>query len=84
VFPCTNPAQQAVQQDLPPGRTTAPPDPNTPIFVNSTAHQRRKRVDHSGEDLNTPPYQINNAAGVLSDKTADVRYILISDYSFYG
>ncbi|KAI8974202.1 alpha-glucosidase [Trametes punicea] len=68
-YPCTDPFEQAREQDLPPARTTLPPDPNTPIFGNS-AH--RKRVDHSHDDVQNPPYHIDNFAGsgALSDKTA--------------
>ncbi len=36
----------------------------------------RKRVDHTGDDLLNPPYQIQNDAGigVLSDRTAYVSF----------
>ncbi|EIN04606.1 alpha-glucosidase [Punctularia strigosozonata HHB-11173 SS5] len=142
VFPCTDPAQQAIEQNLPPQRTSSPPDPDTPIFggtasatassskattasassasaVSSVsvsassvpassistsatsasassasvaassaprasasaisprekkigaAKREQQPISHDGEDMNTPPYQINNAAGVLSSKTAD-------------
>ncbi|KAJ7063684.1 glycoside hydrolase family 31 protein [Mycena amicta] len=67
-LPCDNPFQQAINQGLPPPRSSAPPDPNTPIFVNSTAVGRRNKRDN----LLVPPYSINNAApgGNLSSKTA--------------
>ncbi|EIN04610.1 glycoside hydrolase [Punctularia strigosozonata HHB-11173 SS5] len=35
------------------------------------AKREQQPINHYGEDLNTPPYQINNAAGVLSSETAD-------------
>ncbi|KAI0669390.1 alpha-glucosidase [Trametes maxima] len=68
-YPCTDPFEQAKEQDLPPARTTAPPDRDTPIFGNS---QYRKRVDHSQDNVQSPPYAIANFAGsgALSDKTA--------------
>ncbi|KAI0695583.1 alpha-glucosidase [Cerioporus squamosus] len=73
-YPCTDPFEQAKEQDLPPARTTSPPDPNAPIFGQQPLSSRRnvKRVDHSGEDVQTPPYAIANFAGTgaLSDKTA--------------
>ncbi|KAG5336840.1 hypothetical protein C0989_011815 [Termitomyces sp. Mn162] len=64
-LPCNDPFQQAVEQDLPPARTSPPPDPNAPIFVNSTVKAKR-------DDILSPPYSINNAAGPLSAKTASV------------
>ncbi|KAI0648521.1 alpha-glucosidase [Trametes meyenii] len=68
-YPCTDPFEQAKEQDLPPARTTVPPDHDTPIFGNS---QHQKRVDHSHDDVQNPPYAIANFAGTgaLSDKTA--------------
>ncbi|KAF9047043.1 glycoside hydrolase family 31 protein [Hymenopellis radicata] len=64
-LPCEDPFQQAIQQALPPNRTTAPPDHDSPIFVNSTSVSRRRK-----RDLLTPQYAIDNAAGALSSKTA--------------
>ncbi|KAF5387031.1 hypothetical protein D9615_002119 [Tricholomella constricta] len=63
-MPCTDPFQQAIEQNLPPPRSNAPPDPNTPIFVNSSAIKVKR------DDILNPPYAINNAAGALSGKTA--------------
>ncbi|KAJ7611672.1 alpha-glucosidase [Roridomyces roridus] len=62
-IPCTDPFQQAINQDLPPARTTAPPPPDAPIFGNPAPRKR---------DLLVPQYSINNAApgGNLSSKTA--------------
>ncbi|KAI0081490.1 alpha-glucosidase [Panus rudis PR-1116 ss-1] len=82
-YPCTDPFQQAKEQDLPPARLTPPPDPNAPIFNQTQAPsqsalslaKRGPVPDHSGEDLQSPPYSIANAAGIgaLSDKTANVE-----------
>ncbi|TFK83789.1 glycoside hydrolase family 31 protein [Polyporus arcularius HHB13444] len=73
-YPCTDPFEQAKQQDLPPARTSSPPDPDAPIFGQEPFSAKRhvKRVDHSGDDVQTPPYAIANFAGngALSDKTA--------------
>ncbi|KAI0648507.1 alpha-glucosidase [Trametes meyenii] len=68
-YPCTDPFAQAVEQDLPPSRKTLPPAHDTPIFGSS---QLQKRVDHTHDDVQNPPYAIANAAGTgaLSDKTA--------------
>jgi len=52
---------------MPPPRTAPVPDPNTPIFTN-TSGQLTKR------DLLKPQYAINNAAGALSSKTAFVSF----------
>ncbi|KAJ6606229.1 alpha-glucosidase [Mycena vulgaris] len=67
-LPCDNPFEQAVNQALPPPRSTLPPPPDTPIFVNSTPVRRRSKRDN----LLVPQYSINNAApgGNLSSKTA--------------
>ncbi|KAG6818327.1 hypothetical protein H0H93_005954, partial [Arthromyces matolae] len=67
VYPCTDPFQQAIDQQLPPPRTSAPPDPDTPIFINSS-----KNLNIVKRDILSPPYNINNAAGALSSKTASV------------
>ncbi|KAG6902075.1 hypothetical protein C0995_004774 [Termitomyces sp. Mi166 len=64
-FPCSDPFQQAIEQNIPPPRTTPPPDPNAPIFVNSTVKAKR-------DDILSPPYAINNAAGPLSSRTGFV------------
>ncbi|GBE82887.1 Probable alpha/beta-glucosidase [Sparassis crispa] len=69
VYPCDDPFAQAEAQGLPPARTTVPPDPNTPIFGNET-YPIRKRADTSGYNVLNPPYAIDNAAGVLSNRTS--------------
>ncbi|KAJ7494439.1 alpha-glucosidase [Mycena galericulata] len=67
-IPCDDPYEQAIQQDLPPARSTPPPDPNTPIFVDTKPVRRQAKRDN----LLVPQYAINNAApgGNLSSKTA--------------
>ncbi|GLB35686.1 putative glycosyl hydrolase 31 family protein [Lyophyllum shimeji] len=64
-LPCTDPFQQAKDQGLPPKRTDPIPDPNAPIFVNSSSVRLVKR-----DDFLNPPYAINNAAGLISSHTA--------------
>lgn len=80
-FPCTDPFAQAKEQDLPPPRSTIPPDTNTDPFNQTTpaVQPLRKRssssaVDHTGDNLQSPAYTINNQAGsgALSDRTAYV------------
>ncbi|PPQ96021.1 hypothetical protein CVT25_013883 [Psilocybe cyanescens] len=68
VYPCADPFAQAIEQSLPPPRRNPPPHADAPIFGNSSAElaQLSKR-----DDLLNPPYAINNAAGVLSSKTAN-------------
>ncbi|EIM82359.1 alpha-glucosidase [Stereum hirsutum FP-91666 SS1] len=73
-YPCDDPFEQAREQDLPPNRTTAAPDPSTPIFDDYTSNVTLKRRDfpipsHDGEDVLIPPYAIDNAAVTLSNKT---------------
>ncbi|CCM04538.1 uncharacterized protein FIBRA_06719 [Fibroporia radiculosa] len=74
--PCNDPFQQAADQDLPPPRTTIPPDPNAPIFVNSSSAENsftlalHKRQLDSNENVLNPPYAIHNAAGALSNLTS--------------
>ncbi|KAI0263723.1 glycoside hydrolase family 31 protein [Gloeopeniophorella convolvens] len=69
-YPCDDPFAQAIAQDLPPPRSSSPPDPHAPIFGNTTALAKRNAPSHAGDDLLNPPYAIDNAAGVLSDRTA--------------
>ncbi|KAG6808712.1 hypothetical protein H0H92_003164, partial [Tricholoma furcatifolium] len=84
-YPCTDPFQQAIEQDLPPARTSPPPNPNTPIFVNSTSKVHAKR-----DDILSPPYAINNAAGPLSARTAPVDakhyngLVMYDTHNLYG
>ncbi|KAF8888302.1 glycoside hydrolase family 31 protein [Infundibulicybe gibba] len=59
-LPCDDPFQQAIEQALPPPRSSAPPNAQAPIFVNTMTKR----------DINNPPYAINNVAGNLSSKTA--------------
>lgn len=73
-LPCDDPYQQAIQMNIPPPRANPPPDPNTPIFVNSSGQPLSRRDDI---DLMNPPYAINNAQGALSSKTAFVSKISI-------
>ncbi|EPS98338.1 hypothetical protein FOMPIDRAFT_133460 [Fomitopsis schrenkii] len=65
--PCADPFQQAIDNDDPPARTTLPPAPNAPIFGN----EYRKREYTGPVNVVDPPYTINNAAGSLSNKTAN-------------
>ena len=67
-YPCDDPFQQARDQDYPPARDYPPPDPNTPIFQNSTTRKRQ----HAGDDLLNPPYAIQNGFPYLSDRTVYV------------
>ncbi|KAJ4475469.1 glycoside hydrolase family 31 protein [Lentinula aciculospora] len=64
VLPCTDPFQQAQEMALPPPRTAPAPDPNTPIFGNSSLSLIKR------DDLLNPPYAIQNAAGNLSALTS--------------
>ncbi len=74
-YPCTDPFAQAEEQILPPPRTTLPPAHDSPIFGGSAL---QKRIDHSHDDVQNPPYAIANSAGTgaLSDKTAYVNTCL--------
>ena len=67
-YPCTDPFEQAREQNLPPPRSSSPPPPDTPIL------KLQKRVDHTGDNLQDPLYHIQNDAGsgALSDRTAYV------------
>ncbi|EKM83265.1 hypothetical protein AGABI1DRAFT_69538 [Agaricus bisporus var. burnettii JB137-S8] len=64
-LPCDDPFQQARDANLPPPRSSQPPDPNAPIFQNDSRPQLRKR-----DDILDPPYAIDNDAGALSSRTA--------------
>ncbi|EPQ50643.1 alpha-glucosidase [Gloeophyllum trabeum ATCC 11539] len=74
VYPCTDPFAQAIEQNLPPNRTTLPPAPDAPIsHDNSTANSTGtvlKRQALTDDEMLNPPYAIDNAAGGLSNKTA--------------
>ncbi|KAK7679584.1 hypothetical protein QCA50_017294 [Cerrena zonata] len=71
-YPCTDPFEQARQQNLPPPRSTLPPDPNALIFNQTAALRKRAVIDHTGEDLQNPPYAIEISTTALSDRTAYV------------
>ncbi|KAE9385102.1 hypothetical protein BT96DRAFT_841132 [Gymnopus androsaceus JB14] len=57
--------------DLPPGRSTPPPDPNTPIFGNQSDTSSSSALEKRDYQVNllTPPYAIQDAAGALSSLT---------------
>lgn len=75
-YPCTDPFQQAIDQQLPPNRTSPPPDKSIPPFTTNQTHTKRTdqfaAIDHSRDNLFVPPYAIENHAGGgnLSDRTA--------------
>ncbi|KAH8100348.1 alpha-glucosidase [Cristinia sonorae] len=75
-YPCTDPFEQVREQGLPPPRTAPVPNPNTPIFLRAEI-ESHKGIDHSHDNLQSPPYAIQNAAGSgsLSDRTAYVDAI---------
>jgi alpha-glucosidase len=82
VYPCDDPSAQAIANGFPPNRTSSVPNPDAQIFSDANAKlTKRDAPSHKGEDLLDPPYAIDNAQGVLSDRTAyvglacDVRLI---------
>lgn len=75
-YPCDDPSAQAIEHGVPPNRTSSVPNPDTPIFSNANA--KRDAPSHEGEDLLDPPYAIDNAAGVLSGRTAYVGLSLLT------
>ena len=97
-FPCTDPFEQAKEQSLPPTRTSAPPNPTAPIFqgtssggTSNTKRSLRPRAaapPMSDYQVMNPPYNISNAAGVLSDRTAYVWkpsvLLFYSDFCILG
>ncbi|EIW82144.1 glycoside hydrolase family 31 protein [Coniophora puteana RWD-64-598 SS2] len=92
-YPCTDPFAQAVEQDLPPNRTTSAPSGNTTIFpgwTDSSSNSKRDGASSNGTDngegdfnLLNPPYNIDNAAGVLSNKTANVTNVHANGLNMY-
>ncbi|KAH8830750.1 glycoside hydrolase family 31 protein [Flagelloscypha sp. PMI_526] len=89
-LPCTDPAAQAKSQNLPPPRTNPPPDPNAPIFQNSTSSVNPRGFKINGradpdQNILNPPYRINNAAptGNLSSKTAWVDAVYKNGVNLY-
>jgi alpha-glucosidase len=59
-----SPAEQAIQQGLPPNRTTAPPPSNVPIVLS------RRTNTNSTLNYLDPPYAIDVATNGLSDRSA--------------
>jgi alpha-glucosidase len=70
-YPCTDPFGAAVLQGLPPNRSTAPPPADVALFTQQKG--RRRRAYHGpGEQLDVPPFNIQNAAGVgLPGRTSE-------------
>ncbi|KAL1754882.1 glycoside hydrolase family 31 protein [Schizophyllum commune] len=64
--------QQEKDQNLPPNRTTAAPDHDTPIFGNDANSTVSANVSISlrRRDIMDPPYKIDNKQGALSANTA--------------
>lgn len=74
-YPCDNPQQQATEMNLPPQRPTAPPAPDVPIFqdFNASVDQLQTRMRGPWEKRQeSQEYQIDNADGNLSQRTAHV------------
>jgi alpha-glucosidase len=76
VYPCDDPSTQAIENGLPPNRTSPAPNPNATIFSN--ANVKLAKRDAPGDDLLDPPYAIDNAQGVLSNRTAYVGLSLLT------
>ncbi|EGN96446.1 glycoside hydrolase family 31 protein [Serpula lacrymans var. lacrymans S7.3] len=83
VYPCEDPFAQAITQGLPPNRTDPIPNPDTPIFGNSTYKGWRKRDEDSGFNIVNPPYNIENAAGALGSLTANVTSVAANGLLMY-
>jgi alpha-glucosidase len=78
VYPCDDPSAQAIENGFPPNRTSPAPNPNATIFSNANVKlAKRGAPSHAGDDLLNPPYAIDNAQGVLSDRTAYVGLSLL-------
>jgi hypothetical protein len=79
VYPCDDPSAQAIENGFPPNRTSPAPNPNATIFSNASIKlSKRDAPSHEGNDLMNPPYAIDNAQGVLSDRTAYVCLSLLT------
>ena len=79
VYPCDDPSAQATEKGFPPNRTSPAPNPNATIFSNEDAKLAKRSAPSPGDDdLLNPPYAIDNAQGVLSDRTAYVGLPLLT------
>lgn len=86
VYPCDDPSAQAIENGYPPNRTSPAPNPNATIFSNANVKlAKRSAPNHAGDDLLNPLYAIDNAQGVLSNRTAYVGPSLLTyDTRFMG
>lgn len=83
-YPCDNPQQQAEEQFMPPQRAYDPPPPDAPILGGSNVTETRRSLfkrQEGSED--SQEYQIDNAAGVLSDRTAHVDTVHANSLTEY-
>ncbi|KAJ6121091.1 Glycoside hydrolase family 31 [Penicillium sp. IBT 18751x] len=87
-YPCTNPDQYAKDNDLPPAPPAVRQPPRTiPGFPSDfqpkkNGKQRRstgRKIGLPNRNLISPPYEIANAAGSLSNKTIDTDIIHAGD-----
>jgi alpha-glucosidase len=79
IYPCDDPSAQAIENGFPPNRTSPAPNPNATIFGNANDKlAKRGAPSHTGDDLLNPPYTIDNAQGVLSNRTAYVGLSLLT------
>ncbi|KAA8651458.1 putative alpha-glucosidase [Aspergillus tanneri] len=88
-YPCENPEQYAVDNDLPPAAPPVRPSSPRPLpgfpasFQPSSSKRSVKRASSGkgekvglpGRDLINPPYNIQNVAGSLSNKTINTNVI---------
>jgi hypothetical protein len=71
-WPCLDPFAEAINQGLPPNRTSLPPPADAPLPIDPAVQRRSELYRRTSQytDVLFPPYAINNAAGNLSDNTA--------------
>ncbi|KAL4809285.1 glycosyl hydrolases family 31-domain-containing protein [Aspergillus unguis] len=93
-FPCTDPEQYAIDNDVPPAPPAVRPGSPRPLPgfpddfqpVSSKRSMKRAQGDKVGlpnRNLLNPPYKIQNEAGVLSEKTINTDLIHAGGYADY-
>ncbi|CCA73687.1 related to alpha-glucosidase b [Serendipita indica DSM 11827] len=72
-YPCANPSAEASSQNLPPSRTSPPPDKTASLPIGTTIPSLTASLLKRGSnytDVLNPPYAIGNVLPHLSDRTA--------------
>ncbi|KAI0274382.1 alpha-glucosidase [Russula aff. rugulosa BPL654] len=85
VYPCDDPWTQAIENGVPPNRTSPAPNPNATIFSNANVKlAKRSAPSHAGDDLLNPPYTIDSGQPEGSNSVHANGLVEYDTHNLYG